>query len=90
MIVNFVPRTPLPSETNVVLWFYIDLFDQGVGTLAYYLMIATSVLLFIGPCLYIGGMVEDLKQTLAELKGDSDSMAKQLSIEIAFHNQLLE
>lgn len=61
-----------------------------MATLAYYLMLSTNALFFIGSCIYIGGMVEDLKRTLYELKGDSESMSKKIFAEIEFHNQLLE
>lgn len=86
----FLRSLPLPSDTNEVFWYYLDWLIQGSGTQAYYLIIATSVLFFVGSCLYMGGMVEDLKQTLAALDDDLDTMAEKLSTEVAFHNHVLE
>lgn len=59
-------------------------------TAAYVIMLLTCAFFFIGACFYIGGMVEDLKLTLAELKADSDTITDRLLAEILFHNQLLE
>lgn len=76
---------PLPSGTNVVLWYYIDWIDQLFCCATYYTMILTVVLFFVGMCVYIGGMVDDLKMTLSESQGDS----RELFAVIVFHNQLL-
>lgn len=81
---------PLPSETNIVLRYYLDWFDQLLFTVAYYTMILTNALFFIGTCIYIGGMEEDLKLTLDELNCDSRMKPNQLFVEIAFHNHLIE
>lgn len=56
----------------------------------YYVMMCTNALFFIGICIYIGGMVEDLKLTLAELEGDSDTITNRLFDEIAFQNDIFE
>lgn len=80
----------MPGETNIIVRYYIDWFDQLLSCISYYTMMCTIALFFMGMCIYIGGMVENIKQTLAEIEEDSDSMAQRLSTEIAFHNQLLE
>ena len=86
----FVSSLPLPSGTNVFLWYYLDWMVDLLACIFYYVMMCTVALFFIGMCIYIGGMVEDLKLTLAELKEDSTTTTNRLSTEIAFHNQLLE
>ena len=80
----------MPDGTNVVFSYYLNWIYQFVGTIAYYTMLCTIALLFIGMCIYIGGMVEDLKLTISELDAGSDTFANQLSSEIAFHIQVLE
>lgn len=81
---------PLPSEVNVVLRYYLDWILQLLVLQAYFTMAFTIVFFIIGVCIYIDGLVNDLKLTLTELKGDSSTMMRGFSTEIAFHNEMLE
>lgn len=81
---------PFPSEMNAVLRFYLDWFDQLMFYEACFAMVCTTSLFFIGTCVYIGAMVDDLEQTLLELVNDSNTMMRALVTEIRFHNDILE
>lgn len=84
-----VHSLPLPDETNVHLWYYLDWIVQLCCCLSYYMMLCTIVLFFIGVSIYIGGMVDDLKMTITEFEDYTDTITNQLRIEITFHKQLL-
>lgn len=52
-------------------------------------MSLTPVVFFIGVCLYIGGMKDDLRTTLAE-RNEGNAAKKQFINAVSFHNELLE
>lgn len=55
----------------------------------YYIIVLTSALFFIGMCLYIGEMVDDLRATLLKLADARTVSTKRIVDEITFHNDLL-
>lgn len=75
---------------NVFFRYYLDWFDQLMVCVAYYIMMSSIAFIFVGACFYIGGMVEDLRLTLAELEDDSVPLTNRLFDEIRFHHRMLE
>lgn len=81
---------PLPGKVNVVFRFYLDWIVQLLFALAAAVMLWTLSFFFGGMCIFIGGMVDDLGQTIIELEGVKKTTANIFSTEIAFHNDIIE
>lgn len=81
---------PLPEDVNVALRYYLDWIMHLLFGLTCIVMMWTILFFFGGMCLFIGGMADDLEQTFIKLEGDRKTMTKQISAEIAFHNEILE
>lgn len=75
---------------NAFLRFCIDWIVQALGCVAFYIIITTLVLFFIGMYLYIVEMVDDLRTTLHQLNGNFHSITKGIMMEIKFHSEILE
>lgn len=58
----------------------------------HYITVTTSPVFYVGMCLYISEMVNDLRRTINALDGtmDSSTIMRHLFQEIHFHNELLE
>lgn len=79
-------RAPLPSDMNVVARYYIDWIIQFCGGGIYFVFLLLTALFFIGMCLYIARMVDDLRIILNEL---DKATTQQIITEIIFHDDLL-
>lgn len=83
----FQSRAPLPNGMNVVFRYYIDWTIQLCGSIIYFTVLLLSALFFIGMCLYIGRMADDLRTALEDVNEDT---RRQLINQIVFHNELLQ
>lgn len=84
-------RIPIPSlVTNIFARYYIDWAMQVMTGAACGIVLLTPALFFIGMCLYIGKMVDDLRETLAEMDGSPKISTKQITDPILFHSDLLK
>lgn len=70
--------------------YYIDWINQLLACAAYYVLLSTVVLFFIGMYLYIIEMVDDSRVTMNDLDAASKTIAQNIIIEIKFHNETLE
>lgn len=80
-------RIPLPSGTNVFVQYYADWVDQLLCCGALFTMLATTFMLLIGLCLYIDEMLDDLRETFADLSNDIEP--KRLADQFSFHNDMI-
>lgn len=77
---------PLSSETNVFVHFYTDWVDHLFACFAFYTFTCTPAVFFIGMCLYISGLKEDLRTAVAA----SDRITTDRFIDaILFHNKII-
>lgn len=83
---------PLPSETDVFVRYYLDWLNQITALISHYIMVTTSPVFYVGACLYIGAMVDDLHRTMRMINGAADTGTITAGIvhEIRFHTELLE
>lgn len=83
---------PLPSDTNVFVRYYLDWLNQLTALISHYIMVTTSPVFYVGMCLYVAEMVNDLQRTLSNFDDETDSRVITAGIihEIRFHNELLE
>lgn len=85
---------PLASDTNVFVRYYLDWLNQITALISHYIiiMVITLPVFYVGMCLYIAEMVNDLQRTVSMLDGatDTGTIAAGIIHEIRFHNELLE
>lgn len=83
---------PLASDTNVFVRYYLDWLNQLTALISHYIMVTTLPVFYVGMCLYIAEMVNDLQRTVSTLDGatGSGTIAAAIIHEIRFHNELLE
>lgn len=89
--------SPLPGNIYVV--FFVDWLIQAVGTAVYMLSILSSPMYYLGMCLYIHTMVDDLKTNLIGLEKrlqnqwTNDIATRQIPLvlagEIGFHKEII-
>lgn len=74
--------------------FFADWVTQAASSvLIYPLIISTIASFFVGVCLYVEGMVKDLKKTLMAFHKSNEDQSEMWSIyvnEIRFHNEIIE
>lgn len=82
---------PMPSQIpDPVVGYYINWLLQAITCIMYYIIVLTSALYFIGMCIYIDGMVRDLRVALFDLDDTPRISTKRIIDEVLFHNSLLE
>lgn len=80
-------RIPLPNDTNVFVQYYADWVDQLLCCGALFTMLATTFMLLIGLSLYIGEMLDDLRETFADLSNEIEP--RRLADQFSFHNDMI-
>lgn len=81
---------PLPTDMDVYLRYYIDWIVQFLACSAFYTLISTVFLFFVGMNLYILEMVDDLRVRMNDLNVEMDTIIQKIMIEINFHIGMLE
>lgn len=89
-----------PLSGNIYVVFFVDWLIQALGTAAYILSILSSLMYYLGMCLYIHTMVDDLKATLIGLEKSLQNQwtngiaTRQIPLvlagEIGFHKEIIE
>lgn len=74
---------------NVFVRFYIDWTIQILYTTAFFVMVLTSALYFVGMSVYITGMLADLRAALAEFANVSTNTRSVIE-SILLHQRMLK
>lgn len=79
------------NETNVFVQFFADWFVQVAACIAYYIMAWTLTVFFIGTCLYLSGLKENLRIVLSDKSRAVESDYSTGFVGAAvFHNEIIE
>lgn len=79
------------NETNVFVQFYVDWIVQVAACTAYYMMAWTLTVFFIGTCLYLSGLKEDLRMVLsAKSRAAQSDYSTGFVGAAVFHNEIIE
>lgn len=86
-----VSRCPIFTHMdNEILRFYADWMIQFLLTIFYLTTIITILSFYIGMCLYVKAMVDDLANQLNDENYPSNTLMSRLIGEIRFHSEILE
>lgn len=100
-IANFFnfPHDSVPFFANIpnlTVQFYADMTIQACTSTAFYTILVTAAGFYIGICLYVGSMVDDLRETLIDMEDnltnqyDVDKFRRNYYKEVIFHSEIIE